>query len=1536
MKLAVFLKNVLIFSLGAEQPALSETLVQFDKQVLSERFFSEGACFADIDRDGDADIVSGPYWYEGPQFEKRHAYEEPLGVWIKAYSNFFFTFAHDFNNDQRPDILAIPMPGQAAHWYENPGATAKAWQKHLALTDVGNESPHLTDLTGDGQPELICCRGGKIGYAEPNWTAPTEPWKFTEIADRGYGRFTHGLGIGDIDQDGHMDVLEKNGWWEQRSPTEFQFHAVKFAGPTGGAQMFAHDFDGDGDNDVISSQNAHGWGLTWFEQSRDAQGGIQFSSRPIMTANAADNPYGLAISQMHALALADIDGDGLQDVVTGKRFYAHGGNDPGAHESPVLYWFRTLRSPDGVAFEPWKIDDRSGVGTQLTVGDVTGDGHPDVVIGNKLGTYVMRQQRQTISAADYEDRRPVKRANPLHVVGTDLFASHIRTTDPLTAEQALDSFILPDGFEIQLVAAEPDIDKPLNMAFDAKGRLWVTTTLEYPYPAPADRKGRDSIKVLSDTNGDGRADEITTFADGLNIPMGLYPYRDGVICFSIPNIWFLRDTDGDGKCDRREKLYGPLGYERDTHGMCNSFTRYRDGWLYATHGFNNITTLSGTDGHEIHMQSGNIFRMRVDGSRVEMVTRGLVNPFGMVFAPNGDLFAADCHTKPVSLIVPGGYHESFGKPHDGLGFIPNMMEHLHGSTAICGLALGSATAFPDGYRSSIFSGNVTTCRINQNRLHYQGSSPHAEEEPDFLVSSDPWFRPVDLQVGPDGALYVADFYNRIIGHYEVPLDDPGRDRHRGRIWRIVHQEGEHSMPDLSKASLENLTEALKSPLSTRAELAFEQMVERIPNHHANDLWVRFRLNQLQAREIELAVSAASPEAREKAFRLLAAMENLDLSGSVSQGLKDDHPAVQRAAALAASRHPSEALLTPLLDALTQCPQDDVQLRYALRLALRNHLRDEAHFQSLKEIVSNGGQAAELASICLAVKSPASAGFLIEHLDQIEEVSTEELGRWLAFAVEHAPVAMLDKVVEVSQARFTDDTEFQAALLESVHGGLQKRRVSIPASITGWATNVADDLLGLDDPNAMEPLAWSHLPFPGQPDEGKSWVLSTNRDSADGRKQTPLWSSFVLGERRTGIAQSAVFQITTTPFQFYLAGHDGPPGRPHQGKNLVRLVDATSHELLRTAAALRDDQAQLISWDTKDLMNRKVRLELVDGDAGNAFAWLAAGRFSDSRLNPSAWPKRRRLAAELIGKFQLREKQAVLVALMGKDPSFNENSYHYAKAFSKLLAQDPILPVLAEILQVRGADRALREQVVQRMLQYKENAPPEPLLKAAFNVATAAEQTRIASSLLAQPQGPKLLLELVTNGSAPDKLLNQPGLAPTLDAYKDDAFQEHLAAIRGQLPSDDGERRKLIASRIQSYRRHSGDPVAGLALFQQHCQICHRIAGEGSPLGPNLDGLGNRGLDRVVEDILDPNRNVDHAFRIAAIELTDGRTVTGFVRAKDNSQWIVADAQGQEQTIARPMIAKETPSRISLMPDTFGQVLDDASFRNLVRYLLTLR
>jgi len=399
-----------------------EKSVSFTKVQLSDQFWAEGANFGDFNHDGFQDIVCGPFWFEGPNFTVKHQYRPQNASFAKqnadgstetipgfegalgsknAYSDDFLTFVYDFNADGWPDILVIDFPGKAAAWYENPRNAAGDWPRHEGANSVDNESPAWLDIDGDGKPELVCNAHGYFGYYAVNWTDPAATWIFHAISPKGdWGRFTHGIGLGDVNGDGRMDLLEKNGWWEQPASLSgdpvWKFHPFPFApglGTAGAAQMFAYDVNGDGLNDVITCLNPHGYGIVWYEQVR-TNGEISFKQHMIAGATATDNPTGVHFSQPHSMTLADIDGDGLLDIVTGKRFWAHGkgGPDPESDGSPgVLYWFQLQRLPGGEArYIPHLIDSDSGVGTQVVVGHITSASLLDIVVGNKKGLFLFR------------------------------------------------------------------------------------------------------------------------------------------------------------------------------------------------------------------------------------------------------------------------------------------------------------------------------------------------------------------------------------------------------------------------------------------------------------------------------------------------------------------------------------------------------------------------------------------------------------------------------------------------------------------------------------------------------------------------------------------------------------------------------------------------------------------------------------------------------------------------------------------------------------------------------------------------------------------------------------------------------------------------------------------------------------------------------------------------------------------------------------------------------------------------------------------
>jgi len=422
--------------------AADYTVHSWKKIQLSQHFWSEGANFGDFNKDGKMDIVSGPYWWEGPDFKKRHEYyaasksfvqkkedgtEEKIpgfkGALSKenAYSDNFFAYTYDLNNDGWTDILIYGFPGLDASWYENPKGKEGLWVRHKVFDVVDNESPQWLDVTGDGKPEILCNSEGYFGYVTPDWNDTTKPWTFHKISPKGgWQRFTHGIGLGDVNGDGKQDILEMDGWWEQPASLdgdpEWKHHKVPFAPNSGSAHMFAYDVNGDGRNDVITSLAAHGYGLAWYEQLADKNedGSPKFKQHVIMNKEPKENKYGIKFAQLHAIDLVDMDGDGVKDIVTGKRFWAHGPTgDAEPNAAAVLYWFKLVRHTDhSVDFIPYLIDNDSGIGTQVVAGDVNGDGLPDVVVGNKKGTFVHLHSTKTVSKSEWEKAQPKPFAKP--------------------------------------------------------------------------------------------------------------------------------------------------------------------------------------------------------------------------------------------------------------------------------------------------------------------------------------------------------------------------------------------------------------------------------------------------------------------------------------------------------------------------------------------------------------------------------------------------------------------------------------------------------------------------------------------------------------------------------------------------------------------------------------------------------------------------------------------------------------------------------------------------------------------------------------------------------------------------------------------------------------------------------------------------------------------------------------------------------------------------------------------------------------------
>ena len=1316
-----------------------------------------------------------------------------------------------------------------------------------------------------------------------------------------------------------------------------------------------------------------------------------------------------------------------------------------------------------------------------------------------------------------------------------LFTEGVRTADPLSPEEQRLKFHLPDGFKIQLVAAEPDLRKPMNMAFDSAGRLWVTESREYPFAATNAALARDTIRIFSDFDDNGRARKVTTFATNLNIPIGLYPFRSTgssrreeapsnsnpknpntrpsqslltsaatnltwkCIAWSIPNIWLFEDTDGDGVADKQEKLYGPFDFTRDTHGNQASFRLGLDGWIYATHGFNNQSRVSGTDGHEISLPSGNVYRFRLDGSRIEHWTHGQVNPFGLTFDPLGNLYSADCHSSPIYQLLRGAHYPSFGRPHDGLGFGPTTIQHTHHSTAICGITHISDPSWPAEFQGNLFIGNVMTSRINRDQLEWRGSTSVGKEMPDFLSTDDPWFRPVDLQFGPDGALWVADFYNRIIGHYEVPLLHPARDRERGRIWRIVPPGGadvrklklvrdeKSETPHVLPYSRDALLNEFLGQNPTRRALAREELA-LLPN--ANDhglitqaaqglwhfrqaddreglmtscLWLLQRDGKLDDKTLLGALQDRDEPIRVHALRILAerglrtaARSSLAPSGgegrgegargSVGTGLptnasspspptgeragvrrqaadnsKSPSPAVappphpqslspvggeggllvavraaladpsahvQRAAADALAANPHADNLAPLLALQKRVPAQDTHLAHVVRLALREQLRLPGAFMKLSGETIPLADARAFAAVATSLTNAEAAAFLVRHVETHSEPA-DVLARYVTHAARYAPDADLPKLAALGRQQFAADLDTQATLFKAMFDGQAARRAgdfqspSAPSStsnalrpdLLAWGTDLASQLLA----PAANAATWTYVPLnPAQP--GRNPFAFEERTSADGQK-TRLMSSLPHGETLTGVLRSPVF-VLPKQLSFYLCGHDGVPQQPAGKKNFVRLRLATSSpspslgeragvrgqsvpvpkntpsptppppphpqslsltgdeggqsgRVLREAFPPLNDTARLVTWDLAEFAGQRGILEVTDGDNGDAYAWLAFGRFDPAlpelALNDTqVIAARQQAGADLARSLGVASLEPAVAKLFveTKDTPVRAAA---GRAWFALNAP-AAMPQLAALVRDAAQPEPLRGELAAQLAESADARGLAVVVSALTNAPTRL-QRRFATALASTAPGTEQLLAAAEAGRVPARILQDRTLTDRLRASSARDARVRLAALVKNLPPADAQLQKLIEAKRNNFDAKQASAVRGVEVFTKACALCHQLEGKGALVGPQLDGIGGRGVERLLEDILDPNRNVDTAFRATVFVLRDGESVSGLFRREEGATLVYALANGQEARVPKADVKERRETETSLMPSNFHEALTAVELNDLLAFLL---
>lgn len=381
-------------------------------------------------------------------------------------------------------------------------------------------------------------------------------------------------------------------------------------------------------------------------------------------------------------------------------------------------------------------------------------------------------------------------ATSIRGAGKQLTGQHAPAATPaLAPAAAAKEFVVPEGFEVRLFAAEPDVINPVAMTWDERGRLWVLELYEYPLGAPPGQKGRDRIKILEDTDNDGRADKVTVFADGLNLATGLLIGNGGVYVGQAPDLLFLQDTNHDDQADTRKVLLTGFGLE-DRHELLNGFTWGPDGWLYMTHGIFTRSKVKIPEASEPGVEvTAAVARYHPRTKKFEVFAEGTSNPWGVDFDAAGNAFVSACVIDHLFHIAPGGsYQRQAGTPSNPYAYeiLPSIVEHKHHMAAYCGICIYQGDQFPAEYQGRVFMGNIHQNAINHDRLIPNGSSFKAVAENDFLTTSDGWFRPISEQVGPDGALWIGDWCDKYPCYQNARADPEGVDREHGRIWRVAY------------------------------------------------------------------------------------------------------------------------------------------------------------------------------------------------------------------------------------------------------------------------------------------------------------------------------------------------------------------------------------------------------------------------------------------------------------------------------------------------------------------------------------------------------------------------------------------------------------------------------------------------------------------------------------------------------------------------------------------------------------------------------
>ncbi len=1131
---------------------------------------------------------------------------------------------------------------------------------------------------------------------------------------------------------------------------------------------------------------------------------------------------------------------------------------------------------------------------------------------------------------------------------------------PLPADESAKHLVTLPGFASQLWAADPEIKKPITMAFDERGRLWIAETVDYPNEMQPPGAGRDRIVICEDTKGTGRADKFTVFADKLSIPTGFVFANGGLIVVQAPDTLLLQDTDGDDKADVRKVLFTGWG-TGDTHAGPSSIRWGFDNWIWGTVGYSGF---NGEVGGQPQRFGMGFFRFKPDGSKLEFIRSSNNNTWGFGWSEDAIVFGSTANGNPsMYMPIPNRYYEAVSgwsaSRVDTIAtssrFFPitekvRQVDVHGGYTAAAGHALYTARSFPKSYWNRVaFVTEPTGHLVGKFVLQPNGADFIAQNSRTFLASDDEWTAPIMAEVGPDGALWVIDWYNYIIQHNPTPAgfkngkgnayDIPLRDKTHGRIYRVTHQDGKLTPSlNLAKATPAELVAALK---------------------HENLLWRMHAQRLLVERHLTAAADALVKLVRDTTVDELGlnpgalhALWTLQGLGELDSGYKLAHVAarqalkhpaasVRRAALMALRKDFAPALATPLL------ADADAQVRLAAFLALADLPADtaagEAVFAALKDEKYSGDKWLQHAATAAAAKH--DAGFLKAALA----------------SVPHAPAPAAPKPVNIIRnPGFENETagkpldwtprtyrgKGEHSLSDLAHTGTRSLRIdSTEGADTSWFTKVK-----------LEPNTTYRLSV---------WIKTENLKGARGAQLNLHEAQGIDGSKTPAITGTKDWTRVETIFHsagvtdltinclfggwglatgtawfddielIPIAGGGGPVAGVSAGVGqTLRIV--TGHYASRvpvesvvpTLLALTDASPALA-------------LPILDG---LATGWPAG---TAPKLTPDDEPKLVALLKSLPN--DSRGRLVSLADRWGRRDLFASEVAALTKGFKTLVA-DAQAGVTDRVDAARQLvfldDQPASTQLV--LAQLALTAPPalaSGLLSAvsesrhsqtgaalveSWNKLTPTTRRATISAVLRRPEWITSLLDAIEKGP----LKRTDIAAEYWQQLKSNANRDLSARARkleGAKPAPSSAEMAALTDKLLPIANQKGDAKRGKEIFDLVCINCHTLDGKGGKIGPELTGIGIRPRADILVEIIDPNRSVEANYRSWSVTTKNGETYTGRLEAETQTTVEILDLTGAKHIVQRKDIAKLDASLLSLMPTGFEQ-LPPADLAAILEYL----